>query len=254
MALKPLLKIENLTFGYQFQPLVENLNFTIYREERIALIGPSGSGKSTLLKIMTGLMTPDKGSVFFENHNIHQMNPKELVATRKRMGLLFQKNALFDSMTANENITFSLEESSKLSKDQIQVEAQRRLDSVGLGHIPHLYPDELSGGMQKRLGIARAQALKPEILFYDDPTAGLDPITSRQIIELILSIQSECKSTILVVTNEIPRAYQVATRIFFLYDKQIFDLGSPQEAENSKIPFVRQFLRGETQGPLRSTL
>lgn len=255
MALKPLYQVQNLSFGYQGQSLLCNLNFEIYPQDRIAIIGPSGSGKSTLLKLLAGLITPSNGQVLFEGHHLATTSEDQLVKLRRKMGLLFQKNALFDSMTSFENIAFSLREASITNNTStLSSEVTKGLESVGLGHATHLFPDEMSGGMQKRLGIARAQALKPEVLLYDDPTAGLDPITSRHIIELILTLQKECASTIVVVTNEIARALQVATRIFFVVHKECLDLGSPMQAKQSSDARVQQFLKAQSQGPLQGAL
>lgn len=166
------------------------------------------------------------------------------------MGMLFQKNALFDSLTVGDNVAFPLREATRSEENQIQALVQRGLDSVGLSHAEKLFPDEISGGMQKRVGIARAQALDPEYLFYDDPTAGLDPITSRKIIELIIQLQERKRATVFVVTNEVARAYQVGHRLWFVEGRSVRDLGSPDEAKRSKDPKVQQFLRGEAQGPL----
>jgi phospholipid/cholesterol/gamma-HCH transport system ATP-binding protein len=255
MALTPILKVSNIHFGYYYTELLSSINFEIYPNDRIALMGPSGSGKSTLLKIMAGLLQPSKGSVIFHGININSCDPKMREHARRKMGLLFQKNALFDSQTSIGNIAFSLKESGvETSDDVAKTIATHHLDAVGLSHAYHLFPDEMSGGMQKRLGIARAQSLKPDFLMYDDPTAGLDPITSRRIIDLILKLQIECHSTIVVVTNEILRAFQLANRIFFLCQGELIDLGSPDEARQSQDLRVQQFLQAKSKGPLQGAI
>jgi phospholipid/cholesterol/gamma-HCH transport system ATP-binding protein len=255
VALNPLLKIQDLHFGYHFTELLNGLNCNIFPQDRIALIGPSGSGKSTFFKIIAGLLSPQKGSVIFQGTSIHKASPKELNLLRKKMGLLFQKNALFDHLNALDNIVFSLKEShTEPCPDKASAIALHHLESVGLGHALQLLPDEMSGGMQKRLGIARAQALKPDFLLYDDPTAGLDPITSRHIIDLILTLQQECQSTLIVITNEILRAFQLATRIFFLCHGELLDLGSPTQAKHHPDPRVQQFLKAQAEGPLQKTI
>jgi len=255
MALIPILRVSDIHFGYQYTELLNSINFEIYPQDRIALIGPSGSGKSTLLKIMAGLLKPSNGSVIFHGFNLHSAPSNKRDQLRRKMGLLFQKNALFDSQTSIGNITFSLKESGVETRDDAARKiATYHLDAVGLSHAYHLFPDEMSGGMQKRLGIARAQALRPDFLMYDDPTAGLDPITSRHIIDLILKLNTEGNSTILVVTNEILRAFQLANRIFFLCQGKLIDLGSPDDARKSQDPRVQQFLHARSQGPLRGLI
>jgi len=252
MALNPVLRASNINFGFQFTKILNAIRIDIYSEERIALLGPSGSGKSTLLKIMAGLIKPDSGSLFFHDTDMHNSSLRIRDLARRKMGLLFQKNALFDSHTSIENITFSLKESGVELDDARALQiAIHNLDAVGLSHAHHLFPDEMSGGMQKRLGIARAQSLMPDLLLYDDPTAGLDPITSRHIIDLILKLQAERRSTILVVTNEILRAFQLANRVLFLCQGQLLDLGSPEQARRSTDPRVQQFLRADSHGPLK---
>jgi phospholipid/cholesterol/gamma-HCH transport system ATP-binding protein len=255
VALNPVFRASNIHFGYQVTELLNSIRFDIYPGDRIALIGPSGSGKSTLLKIMAGILSPTSGSIYFHDVNLHTADRKSRDQIRKKMGLLFQKNALFDSYTALGNIIFSLKESG-VEKDEKFAEqiATQSLDAVGLSHACHLFPDEMSGGMQKRLGIARAQALKPDFLLYDDPTAGLDPITSRHIIDLILKLQAECQSTIVVVTNEILRAFQLSSRIFFLCQGQLLDLGTPDQARHYQDLRVQQFFRAESNGPLEGAV
>lgn len=239
------LQLRSVSHAFADEILLENVDLSVESGERIALVGPSGRGKSILLKIMAGLLCPSKGDVVIEGQSFHQMSAEKRQQLRCRMGMLFQKNALFDSLKVGENIAFPLREVTKKSEQEIETLVVKGLESVGILHAINLYPDEISGGMQKRLGIARAQALDPEFLFYDDPTAGLDPITSRKIIELIISLQEKRAATIFVVTNEMARAYQVAHRIWFVGSGKVVDLGSPEEARANKDPKIRAFLRGE---------
>jgi phospholipid/cholesterol/gamma-HCH transport system ATP-binding protein len=166
------------------------------------------------------------------------------------MGMLFQKNALFDSLTVGENIAFPLREKTALSEAEIQAKVEYFLEAVGIGHARALFPDEISGGMQKRLGIARALALAPKIVLYDDPTAGLDPITSRRIIDLVLRLREENKSTVVAVTNDMARAYQMADRIAVVVDGEVIVTGNKAQTLAHKDPRVIQFVRGELEGPL----
>jgi phospholipid/cholesterol/gamma-HCH transport system ATP-binding protein len=223
------------------------VDLSVENGERIAIVGPSGQGKSTLLKIMAGLLKASRGQVEIEGHDFHKLSHDHRQKLRCRMGMLFQKNALFDSLLVGENIAFPLREVTKSPEQEIQTLVVKGLESVGILHAKDLFPDEMSGGMQKRLGIARAQALNPDFLFYDDPTAGLDPITSRKIIDLIISLQEKKSATIFVVTNEMSRAFQVGHRVWYVGEKRVVDLGPPAQAKQTQDPKIRAFLRGEVR-------
>ena len=249
MALKAL-ELEAVSISFDQENILENVNLSVEKSERVAVIGPSGQGKSTLLKMMAGLLKPTKGKLLVEGKNFHELSSSTQQQLRCRMGMLFQKNALFDSLTVGNNIAFPLREATQRSEAEVQKLVHQGLESVGIGHAELLFPDEMSGGMQKRLGIARAQALDPDFLFYDDPTAGLDPITSRKIIDLIIQLQEKKQATVCVVTNEMQRAFQVGHRLLFVEGKKVVDLGTPAAAQKLDDPRVQQFLRGESQGPL----
>ncbi len=241
-----------MRFSFGRDVVLENVSFSVEPGETVVLIGPSGQGKSTLLKLMAGLLSPSRGSVSIEGHDLSKMSSQERETLAKKVGMLFQKNALFDSLTSVENVAFPLREVAGSSVDEghaIKV-AERFLDAVGIAHARDLLPDEISGGMQKRLGIARALALDPQIVFYDDPTAGLDPITSRKIVQLIMDLRDKRKSTVVAVTNDMHRAYQLADRILMVVDKEVIDCGSPAETQAFKDPRVAQFIRGLLDGPL----
>lgn len=245
MALNLIFETNNLSFGFDKMALFQALNLQILSQERVALIGPSGVGKTTLLKLLAGLINPQAGQVSFLGNHWNSQTLTTQSFLRKKMSLLFQKNALFDSMTIMDNLTFTLRESEPhLASEEIYSRAKIALESVKLNQVSHLYPDQLSGGMQKRVGIARAQILKPQAILYDDPTAGLDPITSRQIIDLILDLQNKTQSTILIVTNEMARAYQVATRIIYLDKSGLVDLGPPELAKKTSHHQAHLFLQG----------
>jgi len=237
-----------LAFGSE--NILRGIDLSIRKGERIVLVGPSGAGKSLILKILAGLILPTRGKVFVEGENFHQVPSVRQQQLRLKMGMLFQKNALFDSLSNAENIAFPLREVRALGEAEIDSIVNRFLEAVGIPHAKLLFPDEISGGMQKRLGIARAMALDPEIVFYDDPTAGLDPITSRKIIDLIIELQEKKQSTVVAITNDMNRAYQLAHRIFIVLDGQLVETGSPQQTKVHKDPRVLQFVRGLSQGPL----
>ncbi|PWU20232.1 MAG: ABC transporter ATP-binding protein [Bdellovibrio sp.] len=232
------------------QEILKDLSLTIVKGERVAIVGPSGLGKSTLLKTLAGLIRPTVGTLWVEGQNFYNLSSSQQQRLLVKMGMLFQRNALFDSMKNGENVRFPLKETTHKSAIEIEAIVDQFLAAVGLLHAKDLYPDEISGGMQKRLGIARAMALEPEILFYDDPTAGLDPITSRKIIELMINLQKQKQSTLVVVTNDMNRAFQVADRIFFVFKKDILSTGSPEETRKCADPRVQQFIHGRPEGPL----
>ncbi len=229
----------------QDRRVLHQVNFLVGEGDRIAIVGPSGSGKSSLLKLGAGLLNPTSGKVLIHGDDWSQMDDVMKQRHWQKTGMLFQKNALFDSMSVSENVAFPLRKLGHFDEKEIQDKVQFFLDGVGLLHVKDLYPDEISGGMQKRLGIARALALEPQLIFYDDPTAGLDPITSRTIVDLILKFQSRFGSTILAVTNDIQRAAQLGERIFYVADGKVVNLGSMKEAMENRDPVIRRFLRGE---------
>jgi phospholipid/cholesterol/gamma-HCH transport system ATP-binding protein len=221
--------------------VLHRVSFHVAPGQSYVVLGQSGVGKSVLLKIMAYLLPPDEGNVRIGTRDI---------------GMLFQKNALFDSLTVHENLEFPLRERTRLKREERKERITKFLDWVGLPGTGKLFPDELSGGMQKRLGIARALIVEPRVLFYDEPTAGLDPITSRLIAELMLRLKRELGTTIVVVTSDVMRAYQLADRIGVLMRTPegavLAQAGSPDEARASKDPAIQQFLQGLTEGPLTS--
>jgi phospholipid/cholesterol/gamma-HCH transport system ATP-binding protein len=219
--------------------IFQKLSLQIQAKESIVIIGPSGSGKSILLKMIAGLIQPDQGSIQLKSTNI---------------GMLFQKNALFDSFTVEENLLFPLRARTTLKGIQAKERAAWFLAAVGLKGCEALYPNEISGGMQKRLGIARALVVNPEVILYDEPTAGLDPITSRTIADLICTLRTEMGSTLVTVTNDMHRAYQIADRIYLLAQAHLTLGGTPTEIQNTSHASVRQFIFGLKQGPLTSEL
>lgn len=243
-------EVRQTTVEFQDHKVLDRIDLKISPGECLVLVGPSGHGKTVLLKTLAGLISPSKGEVFVEGHSWNDLRGAKRVEILKKLGMLFQKNALFDSLTCGENIAFPLRETTKLSESDIQAKVVYFLEAVGIPHAKDLFPDEISGGMQKRLGIARALALDPEIILYDDPTAGLDPITSRRIIELIMNLKKQKKSTVVAITNDINRAYQMADRIAMVVDAEIIVTGNPEQTRNHKDPRVHQFIRGELQGPL----
>jgi len=225
--------------------LVHNgINLSILEGEIISLLGGSGSGKSVLLKELIGLMKPDKGDILVLDNNVTQMNEEALIELREHIGMLFQGAALFDSLTVFENIAYPLREHLKLTEKEIQERVADKLHLVGLGGIEKKMPDELSGGMKKRVGLARAIATEPKIILYDEPTTGLDPMTAQRINDLIIELQRKLGITTIVVTHDLHCVKAVSDRIAMLHEGKIVAVGTWEELVSSNIQVVQDFISG----------
>ncbi|MGE4318012.1 MAG: ABC transporter ATP-binding protein [Deferribacterales bacterium] len=214
------------------------------------IIGPSGTGKSVLLKQLCGLMPPTKGKVLVNGRDLTQMKQSELTEMRKKFGILFQNAALFDSMNVFENVAFPLVEHTKLSKNEIAKIVSEKLRLVGLRDVEQKMPSELSGGMRKRVGLARAIALEPEIILYDEPTTGLDPIMCDAVDNLIHDTQKELGITSIVISHDIESTLKIADYIAMLYDGKVVLYGTPEEFKTTENPYVRQFFSASKEGPI----
>ena len=210
------------------------------------VMGPSGTGKSTVIKLIVGLIKPTKGEIIVEGVHIENASDKELLEIRKKIGFSFQFGALFDSMSIYDNIAFPLKEHTTLSKSEIDKEVDAALKMVGLKphEVAHLFPDELSGGMQKRVAIARTIILKPDIILYDEPTSGLDPIASDLISRLIVKLQKELKTTSVVISHDIKESFKIANQMIMLYDGEVLAAREPEFFKTSDNPIIRQFIDG----------
>ncbi|MBK9293610.1 MAG: ATP-binding cassette domain-containing protein [Oligoflexia bacterium] len=240
-----MIAIKQLTHRFDgAENLLNGINVTVRRGENLVIVGPSGQGKSTLLKILSGLTAPHRGEVLINGKNLYKVSRLEKTELMSKTGMLFQKNALFDSLTVGENLAFPLREVAKLDEKKIAEKVKEYLSAVELGPAENLYPDEISGGMQKRLGIARALILDPEIIYYDDPTAGLDPITSRNIVELIKKLNKKLNATTVTITNEMNRAYQLADNIGVLMDSELVITGSVEETKTFTDKKIQNFIQG----------
>ncbi|MDH4127749.1 MAG: ABC transporter ATP-binding protein [Spirochaetota bacterium] len=228
-----------------------NVNLDVLKGETMLVIGGSGCGKSVLFKIIVGLLQPTEGSIFICGIDITKAKNRQMDEVRKKFGVLFQSAALFDSMTVAENVAFALFRQTTLSSKEIDNIVDEKLDQVGLHGIKHLKPSELSGGMQKRVGLARAIAMNPEIILYDEPTTGLDPIMADIINDLILQLQEQLNVTSIVVTHDMTSAFKVGNRIAMLNDGEIIAVGTTDEIKKSSNPYVYQFVTGNSDGPLR---
>ncbi|MHB1757177.1 MAG: ABC transporter ATP-binding protein [Leptospirillum sp.] len=244
------LSIENLTKSFGQQKVLKGISFTVPEGETVVVIGGSGQGKSVLLKHVMRLLVADEGDVLVGGQPIMKLTSREMDEVRKGMGMVFQEAALFDSMSLLENVAFPLRMHSGLRDREIIKIAEENLERVGLKGVGGKMPSEVSGGMKKRVGIARAISMNPGILLYDEPTTGLDPVLSSAIDELILKMRSELGVTSLVISHDMKSAFKIADKIIFLYQGVIQASGTPAEIQASKDPVVRQFISGDTVGPI----
>ncbi len=249
---KPFIELRGVSLEIAGETLLQDVHLAVGRGEAVTIMGPSGEGKSILLKIIAGLIEPTSGEVLIEGRNRSELSMSERSEFGRQTGMLFQRNALFDSLTALENVNFPQVETLGLAEVEAEGVSRRLLDAVGLAEAAERYPSEISGGMQKRLGIARALSLAPSLILYDDPTAGLDPITSRKIIRLIKDLQNRDQATLVLVTNELSRAFQIADRMAFVFRGNLVVTGSVEETRSSVDPRVSSFLRG-LPGPQPNT-
>ena len=233
--------------------VLRELKLDVARGESLVIIGRSGTGKSVLLKHVVGLMRPDHGTVRVNGVDVASLEEKELLSLREQMGMLFQGGALFDSMTIGENVGLALREHTPLPERQIEIIVSEKLALVGLSGSEGSRPSSLSGGMKKRAALARALALNPKIMLYDEPTTGLDPITSDVINQLIRRLQQRLGMTSIAVTHDMRSAYHIADRIAMLHEGRIHAMGTPDQIQATRDPIVRQFIEGSSEGPLLPT-
>ncbi len=245
-----MIRIKGLWKSFGDNKVLKGVNLDIETGETIVVIGQSGCGKSVLMKTIVGLLIPDDGEIEIENVSLKNISRKKLLEIRKKIGMVFQSSALFDSFSVWENVGLGLIEHSKMSQDEIMRIAREKLKLVGLSDVEDMYPAELSGGMKKRVGIARAIAMNPQFVLYDEPTTGLDPIIADRINNLIIELQKELNITTVAVTHDIISAYKIADRIAMLYDGEIIFDGTPKEVQNTDNPYVQQFIKGEGEGPI----
>jgi len=249
-----MIDLKNVSKSLAGHKVLDGLNLKIEKGITCVIIGRSGCGKSVTLKHIVGIMKPESGEVFVDGKNVCLLKEKELNALRMKIGLVFQGGALFDSMTVAENVGFGLIEHNHIPRKELLERIEESLFLVGLCGIGNLMPSELSGGMKKRVSLARAICIKPEIILYDEPTTGVDPITADSINELIISLHDKLKVTSIVVTHDMTSAYKVGNKIAMLYQGKIIAEGSPQEIQKSEHPVVHQFVNGLAKGPITETL
>ncbi len=241
----PVIEMQDVSLAFDV-PILENISFKAHEGETIVIVGESGTGKSTALKLMLRLLVPQKGRVLVDGEDITNLSFEEALVVRQKMGMVFQGAALFDSLTVFENIAYPLREHTRMSDDEIEQRVREKLAFVDLeaDEVMDKLPSELSGGMRKRVGIARGMANDPEVMLYDEPTSGLDPLTTGTITRLILKLQRELKVTSIVVSHDIRSAFRMATKIALLHDHSISFFGTPEEMSAAEDPYILDFLGG----------
>jgi phospholipid/cholesterol/gamma-HCH transport system ATP-binding protein len=246
-----MIKLVDLHKSFGRQKVLDGLDIEMEDGKTTVIIGRSGGGKSVLLKHIIGLLRPDRGQVLIDGVDITKLNDRKLNEIRKKFGMLFQEAALFDSMTVGENVAFPLREQTSMKEKEIRETVAERLRSVGLTGVEAKVPSELSGGMRKRVGLARAIAMRPQIVLFDEPTTGLDPVMTEAINRLILDTQKKYNLTCVVISHDIRSIFEIGHRIAMLYEGKIIEYGTPEELRASRNPVIVQFLAGSIEGPIR---
>jgi len=249
-----MIDIKGISKNFGEHKVLDELSLKINTGSTCVIIGRSGCGKSVLLKHIVGILKPEKGKLFVDDKEVTSLPEKELDALRLKIGMVFQGGALFDSLTVGENVGFGLIEHDHIEHRELLERIEESLCLVDLCGIGNLMPSELSGGMKKRVALARAICIKPQIILYDEPTTGVDPITADSINELIKSLHDKLKVTSIVVTHDMKSAYKIADRIAMMYQGKIIAEGNSSEIENSDNPVVHQFVNGLSKGPITETL
>jgi len=249
-----MIEIKDLSKRFSHNLVLDAISLDVQTGQTCVIIGRSGCGKSVLLKHIVGLLKPDAGKVLVEGKEVGKLKELELAALRSKISMVFQGGALFDSMDVSENVGFALLEHTHLDRKEILARVEESLSLVGLGGIGNLMPSELSGGMKKRVALARAICIRPQIILYDEPTTGVDPITGDSINELIRSLHDKLKVTSLVVTHDMKSAYHIADKIAMMYKGKIILEGTPEQIQQAPDPVVHQFINGLSKGPITEVM
>lgn len=247
------ISVRNLVKFFEDRKVLDGINLDVYQGETFVIMGGSGCGKSTLLRHMTGAIKPDAGKIFFGDKDITTLTEDEKEKIKRRFGMCFQSAALIDSMTVEENVSLPLKEHTRLDPKIISILVKMKLNLVGLSGYEHLMPSMLSGGMKKRVGLARAIAMDPEVIFYDEPTAGLDPVVCAMVDKLILDLNKKLLLTSIVVTHNMESVFRIADRVAMLHKGRVLQIGTPDEIKHSKNEIVQQFIHGRLEGPIGFT-
>jgi phospholipid/cholesterol/gamma-HCH transport system ATP-binding protein len=245
-----MVELREVCMQFEEKKVLDGLSLTVQPQERLVIMGQSGSGKSTILRLILGILRPNSGSIFFKGSETNRLSRQKLQQVRRHIGMVYQYSALLSSRTVRDNVALPLEELTDKSREEIDKIVDEKLELVGMQDSKDLLPEELSGGMKKRVALARALVLEPELLLLDEPSAGLDPVIASVIDELIISLSEKSKVTSITVTHEMESAFRIATRMAMLYQGKIIEEAEPEEFKQSENPVVAQFVSGSTEGPI----
>jgi phospholipid/cholesterol/gamma-HCH transport system ATP-binding protein len=245
-----MVELRNVHMRFEEKNVLDGVSLRVAPRERLVIMGQSGGGKSTILRLILGILRPASGSIFFKQFEISRLSRRKLQRVRQHIGMVFQYSALLSSRNVRDNVALPLEELADKSRSEIDKIVDEKLELVGMGDSKDLLPEELSGGMRKRVALARALVLNPELLLLDEPSAGLDPVIASVIDELIISLSEKSKVTSITATHEMDSAFRIATRMAMLYQGKIIEEAKAEEFKNSKNPVVAQFVSGSTKGPI----
>jgi phospholipid/cholesterol/gamma-HCH transport system ATP-binding protein len=253
MSETPLVHLDNVVLRFGEKTVLDGIDLSIYSGDRLVILGQSGGGKSTMLRLILGILKPTSGVVRYRHLQLQKLSRSKLNLLRSRIGMVYQYSALISSMTVQENLALPVEELGRKKRKEIDELIKQNLEIVGMSGTEDKMPSELSGGMRKRVSLARALMMKPELILFDEPSAGLDPVISSVIDELIINLTEKTHTTSVIVTHEMESAFKIATRMAMLYEGKIIEDGSPDQFRHSKNPVVHQFVTGTTEGPITET-
>lgn len=246
----PVVELRDVRLRFDEKLVLNGVSFAVEPLDRLVIMGQSGSGKSTILRLILGILQPTSGEVFFKQFDMSRLHRRKLQRVRAHIGMVYQYSALLSSRTVRDNVALPLEELTTKTREEVDRIVDEKLDLVGLCEAKHQMPSELSGGMRKRVSLARALVMNPELILFDEPSAGLDPVISSVIDELIISLTEKSDVTSVIVTHEMDSAMRIATKMAMLYEGKIIETGTPDEMKQSDNPVVSQFLSGSTEGPI----